>query len=95
MEKLSSATLRDRPGEEKLVSIFGKERRLVLKRGEKLQKRACRAFYIFVILRVHAKKSLFFSQLDFSGFHHIPVGATNSHSHPHVSEKRKGSELKA
>lgn len=35
------------------------------------------------------KKSLFFSQLDFSIFHHIPVGATNSHSHPHVSEKNK------
>lgn len=54
VEKLSSATLRDRSGEEELVSIFGKERRLVLKRGEKLQKRACRAFYIFVCLLVHA-----------------------------------------
>lgn len=44
--------------------------------------------YLFMHTR-SKKKSLFFSQLDFSIFHHIPVGATNSHSHPHVSEKNK------
>lgn len=36
MEELSSAALRDCPGEEELVPVLGKERRFILQRGEKI-----------------------------------------------------------
>lgn len=77
MEELSSAALRDCPGEEELVAVLGKERRFILQRGEKINNKN-------VLNKMPAGLSV---QAPF--FCHIPVGATSSHSHPRVSEEKK------